>query len=69
MVNEARAKNGGSYFTADVPTERETASLIPRLSPALFLAAYVTFELPARIGSKVTYVAKSGAGDGLGTRL
>ena len=49
-------------------------SIVPRPSPALFLATYVTFEPPsdkrlADGGSKVTYVAKSGAGDGLGTRL
>ena len=43
-------------------------SLVPRPSPATFLATYMTFERSVRV-SKVTYAAENGAGDGLGMRL
>ena len=49
-------------------------SLVLKLSPTPLLAAYVTFETLSEKcfsdgGSKVMYVAKSKAVDGLGMRL
>ena len=61
--------------TKEKHLQSRTFSLVPRPSPAPFLAAYVTFE-PRKKGGrpfsdrglKVTYVVNNGVGDGLGMR-
>ena len=54
----------GTRLRWDICGLRVRNSLVPKPSASWFLASYMTFEL-----SKVTCVAKHGAGDGLGTRL